>query len=129
MIRVELPHHLRVLAQISGEVTVEVADPVTLCRVLDALESRYPVLRGTIRDHDTKKRRPFLRFFACQEDFSHDSADNSLPESVAAGKEPLLVIAAIAGGCWPHGRTRLAAPIDSRGGVRAGNQDIFVVQR
>ena len=111
MIRVELPHHLRVLAQVSGEVTVEVAEPVTLRRVLDALEARYPVLRGTIRDHDTKKRRPFLRFFACQEDLSHDSPDDPLPEAVAAGKEPLLVIGAIAGGCWPHGRTRLAAPM------------------
>ena len=98
MIRVELPHHLRVLAQIGSEVTLEVADPVTLQRVLDALEERYPVLRGTIRDHDTKKRRPFLRFFACQEDLSHDSPDDPLPEPVATGKEPLLVIGAIAGG-------------------------------
>jgi len=98
MIRVELPHHLRVLAQVSGEVTLEVAEPVTLGRVLDALERRYPVLRGTIRDHDTKKRRPFLRFFACQEDLSHDSPDNPLPEAVATGREPLLVIGAIAGG-------------------------------
>lgn len=98
MIRVELPHHLRVLAQINAEVTLEVAEPVTLRRVLDALEERYPVLRGTIRDHDTKKRRPFLRFFACQEDLSHDSPDNPLPAEVASGKEPLLVIGAIAGG-------------------------------
>jgi hypothetical protein len=110
MIRVELPHHLRVLAQLSGEVTVEVAEPVTLRRVLDALEARYPVLRGTIRDHDSKKRRPFLRFFACQEDLSHDSPDDPLPEAVATGKEPLLVIGAIAGGAgrdWPSRRTRL----------------------
>jgi sulfur-carrier protein len=98
MIRVELPHHLRVLAHVNAEVTVEVAEPVTLRRVLDALEERYPVLRGTIRDHDTKKRRPFLRFFACQEDLSHDSPDNLLPAEVASGKEPLLVIGAIAGG-------------------------------
>ncbi|HVT98554.1 MAG TPA: MoaD/ThiS family protein [Acidobacteriaceae bacterium] len=101
MIRVELPHHLRVLAQIGSEVTLEVADPVTLQRVLDALEERYPVLRGTIRDHDTKKRRPFLRFFACQEDLSHDSPDELLPEAIATGREPLLVIGAIAGGCSP----------------------------
>ncbi|HEX3986032.1 MAG TPA: MoaD/ThiS family protein [Acidobacteriaceae bacterium] len=98
MIRVELPHHLRVLAQLNAEVTLEVAEPVTLRRVLDALEERYPVLRGTIRDHDTKQRRPFLRFFACQEDLSHDSPDNPLPAAVASGKEPLLVIGAIAGG-------------------------------
>jgi molybdopterin synthase sulfur carrier subunit len=98
MIRVELPQHLRVLAHVNAEVTLEVAEPVTLRRVLDALEERYPVLRGTIRDHDTKKRRPFLRFFACQEDLSHDSPDNPLPAEVASGKEPLLVIGAIAGG-------------------------------
>lgn len=105
MIRVELPHHLRVLAQVSGEVMLDVAAPVTLERVLDALEARYPVLRGTIRDHDTKKRRPFLRFFACQEDLSHESTANPLPEAVATGKEPLLVIGAIAGGSWPDERT------------------------
>ncbi|HEY1807244.1 MAG TPA: VOC family protein [Acidobacteriaceae bacterium] len=98
MIRVELPHHLRVLANVNSEVTLKVAEPVTLRRVLDALEEQYPVLRGTIRDHDTKKRRPFLRFFACQEDLSHDSPDNPLPAEVALGKEPLLVIGAIAGG-------------------------------
>jgi len=98
MIRLELPYHLRTLAQVSGEVTVDVNAPVTLRRVLDALEARYPVLRGTIRDHDTQQRRPFLRFFACQEDLSHDSSDDPLPEAVAAGKEPLLVIGAIAGG-------------------------------
>lgn len=98
MIRVELPHHLRNLAQVSGEVTVEVEDPVTLRRVLDALEARYPVLRGTIRDHDTQQRRAFLRFFACQEDWSHQSPDEVLPEAVATGTEPLLVIGAIAGG-------------------------------
>lgn len=98
MIRLELPHHLRVLAQVSGEITLRVEEPVTLGRVLDALEAQYPVLRGTIRDHDTRKRRPFLRFFACQEDLSHDSPDDPLPEPVAEGKEPLLVIGAIAGG-------------------------------
>jgi sulfur-carrier protein len=98
MIRVELPHHLRVLAQIDGEVTVDVAQPVTLRRVLDALEARYPVLRGTIRDHDTLQRRPFLRFFACQEDLSHDSPEASLPQAVAEGREPLLIVGAIAGG-------------------------------
>ncbi|MFZ0631007.1 MAG: MoaD/ThiS family protein [Acidobacteriaceae bacterium] len=98
MIRVELPFHLRTLAQVSGEVQVDVPAPVTLRRVLDALEEQYPVLRGTIRDHDTKKRRPFLRFFACQEDLSHDSPDDPLPDEVASGKEPLLVIGAIAGG-------------------------------
>jgi molybdopterin synthase sulfur carrier subunit len=98
MIRVELPHHLRTLAQVSGMVTLEVDAPVTLRRVLDALEARYPVLRGTIRDHDTQQRRAFLRFFACEEDWSHDSVDAPLPEAVATGKEPLLVIGAIAGG-------------------------------
>ncbi len=98
MIRVELPHHLRVLAQIDGEVTVDVAQPVTLRRVLDALEARYPVLRGTIRDHDTLQRRPFLRFFACQEDLSHDSPEAPLPQAVAEGREPLLIVGAIAGG-------------------------------
>lgn len=98
MIRVELPFHLRTLAQVSGEVQVEVAAPVTVRRVVDALEERYPVLCGTIRDHDTLKRRPFLRFFACQEDLSHASPDDPLPEDVAAGREPLLIIGAIAGG-------------------------------
>jgi hypothetical protein len=86
------------LAQVSGAVTLEVDEPVTLRRVLDALEARYPVLRGTIRDHDTQQRRAFLRFFACEEDWSHDSVDTPLPEAVATGKEPLLVIGAIAGG-------------------------------
>ncbi|HKR28580.1 MAG TPA: MoaD/ThiS family protein [Acidobacteriaceae bacterium] len=97
-IRVELPFHLRTLARVSGEVHLDVAPPVTIARVLDALESRYPVLRGTIRDHDTQKRRAFLRFFACQEDLSHDSPDKPLPDEVASGKEPLLIIGAIAGG-------------------------------
>lgn len=98
MIRVELPHHLRTLAQAGSTVTLEVESPVTLRRVLDALEAAYPVLRGTIRDHDTKERRPFLRFFACEEDLSHESMDLPLPEAVAKGREPLLVIGAIAGG-------------------------------
>jgi hypothetical protein len=98
MIRVELPQHLRTLANVQKEVQLEVAAPVTLRSVLDALEARYPMLRGTIRDHVTKERRPFLRFFACEEDLSHDPPDNPLPEAVAQGKEPLLVIGAIAGG-------------------------------
>ncbi len=104
MIRVELPHHLRILAHVDRELTLDVAAPVTLRRVLDVLESRYPVLRGTIRDHDTQKRRPFLRFFACQEDLSHDSPDDPLPEPVASGKEPLLIVGAIAGGLGPQSK-------------------------
>jgi sulfur-carrier protein len=105
MIQVELPHHLRTLAQVSGAVTLEVDEPVTLRRVLDALEAQYPVLCGTIRDHGTLQRRAFLRFFVCQEDWSHQPVDTALPEAVATGKEPLLVIGAIAGGL-PPGRTR-----------------------
>ena len=97
-IRVQLPYHLRNLAKVGNEVALDVAAPVTLRAVLDTLEARYPMLRGTIRDHDTHKRRPFLRFFACEEDLSHDSPDNPLPEAVATGKEPLLIIGAIAGG-------------------------------
>lgn len=97
-IRVVLPHHLRSLAKVDGEVTLEVEDPVTLSSVLDALETRYPMLQGTIRDHDTKKRRAFLRFFACEEDLSHEPPDTPLPEAVVSGKEPFLVIGAIAGG-------------------------------
>jgi sulfur-carrier protein len=97
-VRVMLPYHLRNLARIDGEVTLPVAAPVTVRTVLDALEARYPMLCGTIRDHDTLKRRPFLRFFACEEDLSLDSPDNPLPDVVAQGKEPLLVIGAIAGG-------------------------------
>ncbi len=95
----ELPHHLRTLAQVNGHVSLEVESPVTLRRVLDALEARYPVLRGTIRDHDTQQRRAFLRFFVCEQDWSHESVDAPLPEAVATGREPLLVIGAIAGGC------------------------------
>ncbi len=98
MIQVVLPAHLRTLARVGGDISVEVEGPVTLRSVLDALESRYPMLRGTIRDHVTLQRRPFLRFFACQEDLSHESPDAPLPEPVAAGKEPLMIIGAIAGG-------------------------------
>lgn len=97
-VRVEIPYHLRNLANVGGDVTLEVAAPVTLRSVLDALEARYPMLAGTIRDHDTLKRRPFLRFFACKEDLSHQSLDAPLPSLVAEGKEPLLIIGAIAGG-------------------------------
>ena len=97
-IRVALPYHLRNLAHIDGDVTLEVSAPVTIRSVLDALEARYPTLCGTIRDHDTLKRRPFLRFFACEEDLSLESPENPLPEAIASGKEPLLIIGAIAGG-------------------------------
>jgi molybdopterin synthase sulfur carrier subunit len=98
VIRVILPQHLRTLAQVTGEVALEVAGPVSIRTVLDALEARYPVLRGTIRDHVTLERRPFLRFFACEEDLSHQLPDEPLPEAVAGGKESLLIIGAIAGG-------------------------------
>jgi molybdopterin converting factor small subunit len=99
MIRVELPAHLRTLAQTTThEVELEVPAPVTLRKTLDALEARYPNLRGTIRDHTTLERRPFLRFFACQQDLSHHSPDEPLPAVVASGHEPLLIIGAIAGG-------------------------------
>ncbi len=98
MIRVVLPTHLRTLAHIDGDVALEVEGEVTQRSVLDALESRYPVLRGTIRDHVTRRRRPFIRFFACEEDLSHESPDTPLPESVASGAEPFLVVGAIAGG-------------------------------
>ncbi len=98
MIRVALPAHLRTLARVDGEVQVEVDGPVTQGAVLDALEAKFPVLRGTMRDHVTKKRRPFVRFFACQEDLSHEPPDAPLPEAVTSGKEPFLVIGAIAGG-------------------------------
>ena len=98
MIRVVLPYHLRNLAKINDEVQLDVQGQVTIRSVLDALEERYPMLRGTIRDHVTGKRRAFLRFFACEEDLSHESLDAPLPEAVASGKEPLLILGAIAGG-------------------------------
>jgi molybdopterin synthase sulfur carrier subunit len=97
-IRIELPQHLRTLAQVGREVQLEVQAPVTLRSVLDALEATYPVLRGTIRDHVTQQRRAFLRFFACQEDLSHESPDTPLPDAVTSGREPFLIIGAIAGG-------------------------------
>jgi molybdopterin synthase sulfur carrier subunit len=98
MIRVELPMHLRTLAGVKGEVTLDVPGAVTQRSVLDALEAKYPTLCGTIREHGTLKRRAFVRFFACEEDISHESPDALLPEAIATGKEPLLVIGAVAGG-------------------------------
>ena len=98
MIRVTLPAHLRTIAQVQGEVQLDVEGRVTQRSVLDALEARYPALRGTIRDHTTQKRRAFVRFFACQEDLSHESPDTALPDEVASGKEPFMVIGAMAGG-------------------------------
>jgi sulfur-carrier protein len=98
MIRVALPTHLRTLANVSREVEIRVEEPATLGSVLDALETRYPTLRGTIRDHVTKERRPFIRFFACGEDWSHEPPDAQLPNAVVAGEEPLRVIGAMAGG-------------------------------
>ena len=98
MIRVVLPFHLRNLARVEGEVQLEVAAPVTLQAVLDALEARYPALRGTIREHGTLKRRPFIRFFACKEDFSLEPAETPLPDEVVNGAEPFLVVGAMAGG-------------------------------
>jgi molybdopterin synthase sulfur carrier subunit len=98
MIRVVLPAHLCTLARTGSEVSLEVSSPVTLGSVLGALEARYPMLRGTIRDQVTQKRRPFLRFFACQEDWSHELPDAPLPDAVVSGAEPLLIVGAIAGG-------------------------------
>jgi hypothetical protein len=98
MFRVVLPYHLRTLANVGRQVTLEVAGPATVRSVLDELEARYPMLRGTIRDHDTGERRAFLRFFACERDISHESPDVPLPDAVASGAEPLLVVGAIAGG-------------------------------
>jgi hypothetical protein len=98
MIRVVLPFHLRTLARVDGEVILDVEGQATQRTVLDALEFRYPMLRGTIRDHVTQKRRPFLRFFACEQDLSHESPDAPLPDVVASGAEPLLIVGAIAGG-------------------------------
>ena len=97
-VRVELPAHLRTLARVGGEVPVEVSGPVTQRSVLDALEAAYPVLRGTIRDHGTLKRRAFLRFFACEQDFSLEPPDTVLPEAVADGREPFMIVGALAGG-------------------------------
>jgi hypothetical protein len=98
MIRVVLPAHLRTLARVDGEVKLEVAQPVTLDAVLEALEAGYPMLRGTIRDHVTRQRRPFLRFFACEQDLSHEPPGTPLPDAVATGAEPFLVVGAMAGG-------------------------------
>jgi molybdopterin synthase sulfur carrier subunit len=98
MIRVVLPLHLRTLARVDGEVKLDIAGPVTVGSILDALEAGYPMLRGTIRDHVTQQRRSFLRFFACEQDFSHDSPDTPLPATVASGAEPFIILGAIAGG-------------------------------
>jgi len=98
MIRVELPFHLRTLAGVNGPVDVDVAGAPTTRRIIDALEVSFPALRGTIRDHITQERRPFLRFFACEQDLSHDSPDAPLPEAIASGREPFLIVGAIAGG-------------------------------
>ncbi|MGD0364360.1 MAG: MoaD/ThiS family protein [Bryobacteraceae bacterium] len=98
MIRVVLPAHLRILAGVKGEVALDVAGDATICAVLDALEAAYPALGGTIRDQVTKQRRPFVRFFACEEDLSHTPPDSRLPSAVASGLEPLLIVGAIAGG-------------------------------
>lgn len=98
MIRVTLPHHLRTLASVGGEVRLDVPSPVTQRAILDALEDRYPMLRGTIRDHQTALRRPFVRFFACQEDLSHEDPDAEVPAEVVAGDEPFMVIGAMSGG-------------------------------
>jgi hypothetical protein len=98
MIRVVLPFHLRTLARVEGEVMLDVSQPVTVAGVLDAVEAKYPVLRGTIRDHGTLRRRPFIRFFACKEDLSNDPPETALPEPVTTGKEPFLIVGAMAGG-------------------------------
>ena len=98
MIRVVLPHHLRTLAQVGAEVSLDVEGPVTQRSVLDALEAQYPMLRGTIRDHVSQQRRPYLRFFACKEDLSHESPESPLPDEVVSGVEPFIVLGAIAGG-------------------------------
>lgn len=102
-IRVELPQHLRTLAHVGHEVEIQVEGPVTQRSVLDSVEDRYPMLKGAIRDHVTKQRRAFLRFFACQEDLTHDSPDAPLPEAVVSGKEPFIVLGAIAGGSLSTG--------------------------
>jgi molybdopterin synthase sulfur carrier subunit len=98
VIRIVLPYHLRTLARVDGEVQIEVKGPVTVCLLLDALEARHPVLRGTIRDHGTLKRRPFVRFFACKEDLSLEPPETRLPDAVVNGTEPFLIVGAMAGG-------------------------------
>ena len=98
MIRVQLPFHLRNLARIDGELNIDVAAPVTVGAVLDAIENKYPMLRGTIRDHGTLKRRPFIRFFACKDDLSLEPAETRLPEEILSGKEPFMIVGAMAGG-------------------------------
>ena len=105
MIRVWLPAHLRTLARLEGEVQLDVAGAVTVCSILDALEASYPMLQGTLRDHVTRQRRPYVRFFACQQDLSHDPPDTPLPDAIVSGAEPFLIVGAIAGGsgCCPMG--------------------------
>ena len=98
MIRVVLPHHLRTLARVDGEVALDLAGQATQQSILDALEARYPVLKGSIRDHDTRRRRPLVRFFACADDVSHRPPDEPLPDAIASGAEPFLIVGAIAGG-------------------------------
>jgi hypothetical protein len=98
MIRVVLPQHLRTLARVDGEVALDVDAPITQRSILDALEARYPMLRGTVRDHTTQRRRPLVRFFACEEDLTHDAPDDPLPDAVASGAEPFFIVGAIAGG-------------------------------
>ena len=98
MIRVEIPYHLRTLAKVEGEVQLDVPPPVTTRAVLDALEAKFPMLEGTVRDHVTRQRRPFIRFFACEEDWSNRTSDTPLPDAVARGEEPLLIVGAMAGG-------------------------------
>lgn len=98
MIRVVLPAHLRTLARVNGEIKLDIEGPVTQRSILDALEARYPMLRGTVRDHVTHKRRPFIRFFACEQDLSQESGDTPLPEAVTSGAEPFLIVGAMAGG-------------------------------
>jgi hypothetical protein len=111
MIRVVLPAHLRTLARIDGDVEMEIDGPVTQRAILDAIEARYPMLRGTIRDHVTQRRRPFVRFFACAQDLSHESPDTPLPDAVARGTEPFMIIGAMAGG-YPteHSANRERSP-------------------
>ncbi len=111
MIRVVIPFHLRTLAQVDGEVKLDLQGPVTQRSILDALEARYPTLKGTIRDHGTLKRRPFLRFFACEQDLSHEPPDDPLPDAVASGAEPFMVVGAIAGGELAGNGSRLRKSI------------------